>query len=268
MSNSILVTYTKISPTTYGYRGTPTKITIHHGAGNFDLINVGDMFANPGRGASANYCIDSVGDISLNLPEDYAPCTSSSWSNDWKAVTIEVANDGGDPDWHISDKALNSLIELCTDICKRNHISKLNYTGDATGNLTRHNMFTATTCPGPYLQSKFPYITEKVNQKLQEDEPMTAVEKQAFNELKNKVDSLSDENKDLKKRLDKYDKMGVYENSAIKWAYNDGNIPDWAKPTVSKLCNKGYLKGNGQNSLELSYLMMRILVILDRAGLF
>lgn len=27
-------------------------------------------------------------------------------------------------------------------------------------------MFTATTCPGPYLQSKFPYIAEQINAKL------------------------------------------------------------------------------------------------------
>ena len=48
---------------------------------------------------------------------------------------------------------------------------KLNYTGDKSGNLTRHNMFAATACPGPYLQSKFPYIAEEVNKRLapQED---------------------------------------------------------------------------------------------------
>ena len=66
----------------------------------------------------------------------------------------------------ISDKVLAKLIDLCVDICKRNKIEKLIYTGDATGNLTRHNMFAATLCPGPYLQSRFPYIAEEVNKRL------------------------------------------------------------------------------------------------------
>lgn len=269
MSNSSLISYTKLSPTTYGYRGIPTKITIHHAAGNISLVTVGNMFANPDRWASATYCIDSYGNISLNLDESMAPCTSSSKSNDWQAVTIEVANDGReDTNWHVSDAALSSLINLCTDICKRNNIKRLNYTGDASGNLTRHNMFTATTCPGPYLQSKFQYIADRVNNKLEEDEPMTANERKEFELLKSTVNDLALENKSLKDRLDKYDKMEVYENVAIKWAYNDGNIPSWAKSTISKLIRKGLLKGNDKNSLELSRLMMRILVILDRAGCF
>lgn len=102
----------------------------------------------------------------------------------------------------------------------------------------------------------------------EEDMPMTAAEKKAFEALTEKVEALSSENSALKKRLDKYDNMGVYDNAAIKWAYIDGNLPKWAAPTVKKLVKKGYLKGNDKNSLELSHLMMRILVVLDRAGMF
>lgn len=48
---------------------------------------------------------------------DRSWCTSSS-SNDNRAITIEVANDGGaDTGWHVSDKALESLIDLLVDIC-------------------------------------------------------------------------------------------------------------------------------------------------------
>ena len=137
-----------------------------------------------------------------------------------------------------------------------------------------HKMFAATTCPGPYLESKFPYIAEQVNQRLEEEETMTKIvesifeEKAAFEKLAAKVDALEKENKELTERLDKYDKMGVYENAAIRWAYNDGNLPSWARDTVKKLTKKGYLYGNDKNSLELSYLMLRLLVILDRAGSF
>ena len=61
---------------------------------------------------------------------------------------------------------MESLILLCVDICKRNGIEKLIYTGDKTGNLTMHKWFQATTCPGPYLESKFPYIADEVNKRL------------------------------------------------------------------------------------------------------
>lgn len=92
--------------------------------------------------------------------------TSSNANNDHQAITIEVANDGGAPDWHVSDIALAKLIDLCVDICQRNNIKKLNFTGDKTGNLTMHKWFAATGCPGPYLESKFPYIAEQVNKRL------------------------------------------------------------------------------------------------------
>ena len=54
----------------------------------------------------------------------------------------------------------------------------------------------------------------------------------------------------------------------MKWAYIDANLPQWAAPTVDKLYNNEILQGNDQGSLELSYLFLRILVILDRAGCF
>ncbi|MCM1164526.1 MAG: CHAP domain-containing protein, partial [Ruminococcus sp.] len=95
--------------------------------------------------------------------------TSSSADNDNQAVTIEIANDGGAPNWHVSDAALAAAIELCVDVCKRNGIAKLNFTGDKSGNLTMHKYFAATGCPGPYLESKFPYIASEVNKRLGAD---------------------------------------------------------------------------------------------------
>ena len=45
-------------------------------------------------------------------------------------------------------------------------------------------------------------------------------------------------------------------------------MPDWAKPTISKLYDKGYLKGDEEGNLNLDMNMLRILVILDRSGAF
>lgn len=168
MSNSSLVNYTAISPNSSNPRNNKIKkITIHHMAGNLSVETCGRVFNGKNRQASSNYGIGSDGRVGMYVEEKNRAWTSSSPSNDNQAITIEVANDGGaNTNWHVSDKALAKLIDLCVDICKRNGIASLNYTGDANGNLTRHNMFANTTCPGPYLQSKFPYIASEVNKRL------------------------------------------------------------------------------------------------------
>ena len=167
MSNSPLVNHTKISPNSSNPRKKKiSKITIHHMAGNLSVETCGNVFASTSRQASSNYGIGTDGRVGLYVDEKNRAWTSSNAANDHQAVTIEVANDQIGGSWHVGDKALNKLIDLCADICKRNGIKKLNYTGDANGNLTRHNMFASTSCPGPYLQSKFPYIADEVNKRL------------------------------------------------------------------------------------------------------
>ena len=171
MSNSKLVTYTKISPNSTNPRNHEIDtITIHHMAGNLSIERCGEIFADPNRQASSNYGIGTDGRIALYVEEENRSWCTGSRENDHRAITIEVANDGGDPDWHISDAALAALIDLCEDICRRNGIAKLNFTGDKSGNMTMHKWFQATGCPGPYLSGKFPYIAAEVNKRLQPEQ--------------------------------------------------------------------------------------------------
>lgn len=170
VSRSVLVDYVKISPNSTNPRKDKIKkITIHHMAGNLSVESCGNVFQDKNREASSNYGIGTDGRVGLYVEEENRAWTSSSKINDNQAVTIEVANDSKGPDWHVSDKALEKTIELCVDICRRNGIERLNFTGDSSGNLTMHKMFTATTCPGPYLESKFPYIASEVNKRLAKD---------------------------------------------------------------------------------------------------
>ena len=167
MANSKLVNYTKLSPNCNKPRNKAiTKITIHHMAGNLSVESCGAEFAKPTRRASSNYGVGTDGRIGMYVEEKDRSWCSSNSDNDNRAVTIEVANCGGAPEWKVSDKALKATIELCVDICKRNGIKKLNFTGDKNGNLTLHKYFKATDCPGKYLESKMPYIAEEVNKKL------------------------------------------------------------------------------------------------------
>ena len=165
-TNSSLVSYTRLSPNYNPRNNTVKKITIHHQAGNLSLETLGNIVANPSRQMSCNYGIDSQGRIGLYCEEKNRSWCSSSPENDHQAITIEVANDEVGGNWHVSDKAMDSLIKLCVDICKRNGIARLNFTGDKNGNLTAHRYFSNTLCPGPYLYSKFPWIAEQVNKQL------------------------------------------------------------------------------------------------------
>ena len=162
MSNSELVSYERLLTNCNKMTNKQNKkITIHHMAGNLSLKKLGDVFVS--RKSSANYGIDSNGRIGLYVNECDRAWASSSYDNDSQAVTIEVANNKLDPEWTISDKAMSSLINLCVDICKRNNIKELVFTGDKNGTLTYHYMFANTACPGPYIKSKTTYICECVN---------------------------------------------------------------------------------------------------------
>ena len=123
--------------------------------------------------ASSNYGVGNDGRIGLYVEERDRSWCSSSAANDNQAVTIEVSNSATGGDWPVSDTALAATIELCVDICKRNGIERLIYTGTAAGNFTRHNMFAATTCPGTYLGVRFPYIADEVNRRIRP--PLTAL---------------------------------------------------------------------------------------------
>lgn len=168
-SNSSLISYTKLSPNHSGQRTQPiTKITVHHMAGNLSVETCGNLFANPNRKASSNYGIGSDGRIALYVEEKNRAWTSSSSWNDQRAITIEVANNTLAPNWTISDMAYKSLINLIVDICKRNNIKELEFTGDKNGSYTWHCFYAATACPGPYLKAKTPQIIEEVNNRLKE----------------------------------------------------------------------------------------------------
>lgn len=57
------------------------------------------------------------------------------------------------------------------------------------------------------------------------------------------------------------------EDDSVRYKYYD-DMPDWAKPTVSKLVKKGYLKGEGNGVLNLTEDTLKVLVVNDRAGCY
>lgn len=177
-TNSPLVVYTKISPNKTSPRNHAIDtITIHHMAGNLTIETCGNVFAPSSRQASSNYGIGTDGRIGLYCEEKDRSWCSANKANDHRAVTIEVANNTLAPHWTVSDAAMNSLIKLCADICKRNGKNKMVWIADKNTALNRvaapnemrmtiHKWFQATGCPGPYLEPRMGYIADEVNKLL------------------------------------------------------------------------------------------------------
>ena len=82
-----------------------------------------------------------------------------------------------------------------------------------------------------------------------------------------KEDLTMSQYEELKKMIsDLSDKIDRLENPMI-YNYIDDNMPEWARPTIQKLVDKGVLKG-GKDGLGLTDEMLRMLVINDRCGLY
>jgi len=174
MSNSSLVSYTRLSPNHSGQRTMKIdRITPHCVVGQMSVENMGDWFAKSSTQASCNYGIGADGRVLLCVDEGNRSWCSSSNANDQRAVTIECASDSYDP-YAINDKVYRSLINLMADICRRNGKTKLLWFGDANKTLnyapksdemviTVHRWFANKACPGDYIYSRLGQMANEVN---------------------------------------------------------------------------------------------------------
>lgn len=174
MSNSALVNYTKISPN----RTSPRKnkidtITIHCVVGQCSVETLGAIFAPSSRQASSNYGVGYDGRFGMYCEEKDRSWCSSSAANDNRAITIEVASDTTEP-YAVNDKAYAALLDLVTDICRRNGIKKLVWSTNKNErvnhlngcNLTVHRDYANKSCPGNYLYERQGAIAAEVNKRL------------------------------------------------------------------------------------------------------
>lgn len=174
MSNSPLVSYTKISPNKTSPRNHAIDtITIHCVVGQCSVEAIGEVFAPTSRQASSNYGIGFDGRIGMYVEEKDRSWCSSNGKNDNRAITIEVASDTKHP-YAVNDKAFAALLDLVTDICKRNGIKKLVWSTDKNRrvnhlngcNMTVHRDYANKSCPGDYLYNRHGEIAAEVNRRL------------------------------------------------------------------------------------------------------
>lgn len=174
MSNSPLVDYTRISPNKNSPRNHKIDtITIHCVVGQCTAETLGNIFAPTSRQASSNYGVGTDGKIGMYVEEKDRSWCSSNAANDNRAVTIEVASDTKHP-YAVNDRAFAALLDLVTDICKRNGIKKLVWSTKKADrvnhkngcNMTVHRDYANKSCPGDYLYNRHGEIAAEVNRRL------------------------------------------------------------------------------------------------------
>lgn len=224
------------SPHHRGYRISDIdRITIHCTVGQCTAEALGYWF-QLAEIHSANYGVDRDGRILCAVDEDRISICSSSYANDMRAVTIEVASDNTHP-YAVRPAAMDSLIKLVVDVCRRNGRRRVVWIPDKFRALaydqtedemllTVHRWFTSTLCPGEYLMERMEWISTVCTDLLTEEDP------------------------DMEKRFQTVT-----------------DCPEWAQPTVRKLLESGSLQGN-ELGLDLTQDMLRLLVINDREGLY
>jgi len=173
-TNSSLASVTLLSPNHSGQRThTIDTITIHCFVAQVTAKRGCEVFQPTSKKASCNYVVGYDGSIGLCVEEKNRSWCTSSNSNDQRAITIEVASDNKDP-YAVTDKAYNALLELVTDICKRNDIKKLVWSTNKNErmnhlngcNMTVHRDYANKSCPGAYLYERHGQIAAEVNRRL------------------------------------------------------------------------------------------------------
>ena len=174
MSNSPLVSYTKISPNKSSPRNHKIDtVTIHCVVGQCSVETLGNVFVPTSRQASSNYGIGYDGRIGMYVEEKDRSWCSSNAANDNRAITIEVASDTKEP-YAVNAKAYAALIDLLVDICKRNGIKELVWSTNKADrvnhkngcNMTVHRDYANKSCPGTYLYERHAQIASEVNKRL------------------------------------------------------------------------------------------------------
>ncbi len=176
-TNSKMVVYTKLSPNHSGQRTHAIdRITPHCVVGQCSVETLGNIFYPTFRQASSNYGIGTDGRVAMYVEEKNRSWCSSSNANDQRAITIECASDTTEP-YAMNNKVYETLVKLCTDICRRNGKKKLLWLEDKTKTLnynpkpdemvlTVHRWFANKSCPGNWLYARLGDLASKVTAAL------------------------------------------------------------------------------------------------------
>lgn len=216
-------------------------IVLHFTANNGDTAkNNADYFANNANlRASAHYFVDPNEIYQSVKDSDTAwHCgkeRGGSYFNDCRnanSIGIEMCSVIRNGVYVIPDETVRNAAELVRYLMARHHVP--------VSRVYRHYDVTHKECPEPWVRN--PKQWEKFLEMLEaEDMTEAQTRKIAQEEIK-------------KANAKVYDRVQ--------------DCPEWAKDTVQRLVNKGFLQGDENGKLGLTEELMRVLVINDRAHLY
>lgn len=220
-------------------------ICLHFTANNGDTAqNNADYFAREGGlNASAHYFVDTERIVQSVKDGDTAwHCgreRGGSYYNDCRnanSIGIEMCSIIRNGVYVIPEATMKNAAKLTRELMAKYHIP--------VSRVCRHYDVTHKDCPEPWVRN--PRLWEKFKTMLTEEvEDMT--EQQTRNIVKQEISKAESAKK-------------VYNSVA--------ECPAWAKDTVQKLVNKGFLQGDDKGKLALTTDLLRLLVINDRAHLY
>jgi N-acetylmuramoyl-L-alanine amidase len=232
-------------------------IVIHYTAndGDSDEGN-GNYFANHIVQASAHYFVDGDS-ITQSVPDDYvaysvgdkryADCNKTGGGKFYcqctnlNSISIELCDEARNGKYDFSPATIENAVELIKSL--------MNKYGISIDRVIRHFDVSGKNCPAPFVDNT---RWKEFKNKITESGDLTVSQ---YEELIKEIISLRKKVESLEKSTEK-----VY-NYTIE-------IPEWGRPTIQKLLDKGLYKGASESDLNLPENLLRTLVINDRAGLY
>lgn len=229
-------------------------IAIHYTANDGDTaMGNASYFRNNVVKVSAHYFVDPNEIVQSVRDKDSAYSVGIVYSTNGDAakfrnvcknhnsLSIEMCSIIQKGKFVIPEKTQRNAAKLTAQLMKKYGIS--------IDNVLRHYDVCGKVCPEPFVRdiNQWKRFKNMILEEVQIVEEVEALKRQV-EALQKTVDSLA-------------------ENTETRWNWIDANLPEWAVSTVDKLYRKKILSGYA-DGLHLNLLMLRILVILDRAGVF
>ena len=175
---SDLTSSISLSPNNSGTRAMSIdRITPHCIVGQATEKRCQELFTDPTKKASSNYCISCDGKVVGVVPETKTSWCSNSGANDQRAITIQCASDNTAP-YAFRDECYRTLVDLCVDICKAYGKTKLLWIEDKNKALaykpksdemllTVHRWFANKNCPGDWMYARMGNLASEVTRRLE-----------------------------------------------------------------------------------------------------
>lgn len=199
-----------------------------------------NYFNSGNRSSSADFFVDDTQSLCVNNYYKYYTWHCGDGKGRYgitnaNSIGVEICiNSDGD-----RDKAMDRAVSLVRELMDELSIP--------VERVVRHYDASRKNCPSSMSSNNW---SEWYEFKKRITEGLTMSQ---YEELKTMISNLSN-------RINKLESPMIYN-------YIDDNMPEYARDTVKKLVDKGYLKGEA-SGLKLNDEMLRLFVILDRSGAF